>query len=174
MSGLGSVNPAIETDKSIIEPGASPPDPRHALSLRWFAPFSMTADGLPDDALGVEHGALDAGARVMRLAAVGSTRGDDAAVAAAEAAAHDLLQRHVAGTAVRGGERGAGAHHRRRAADEQLHGIAERPLAERGLERDGDAAGDAGAAVLGGQHDRDAQRVEQIDAVELFGAPRAV
>ena len=49
---------------------------------------------------------------------------DHAAVAAAQPAAHDLLERDVAGLAMEIGDRCDGAHHRRRPADVELHGFA--------------------------------------------------
>src|SRR5262249_52057981 len=136
--------------------------------------MSMPRNRVPDDALRIEHGSFDARAGVVRLAAVGAAREDDAAVAAAEAAAHDLLQRDVAGAAVRAREVRAGAHHGCRAADIELDRIAEGPPFERVAERHGDPAAHAAAAVLGAEDDRDAQRLEQLDAVELLRAARAV
>src|SRR5262249_18450015 len=126
--------------------------------------FASMRHGLPVDALRVEDRAVDARARVVRCATVGPPRRDDATVAAAEAAAHHLLERDVARAAVRGGELGAGAHHGRRAADVQLDGIAERTLAQRGFERHGDPPAYAAAAVFGGEHDADAERAEDLRA----------
>src|SRR5262245_4760320 len=110
----------------------------------------------------------------MRLDAIRAACRHDAAIAAAEPTSHDLLERHVARAPVRGGELRAGTHHRRRAADVQLDGTAERTLTERGLERHGDPPADAAAAVLGGEHDADAERLEELDAVQLFAAPRPI
>src|SRR4051812_24293349 len=105
----------------------------------------MSCDGVPYDALCIEYGAIDAGAGVVRGAAVRTAGGDDAAVAAAQAAPHDLLERHVAGAAMGRGELRARAHHRRRAAHVELDRIAQRTLAQRGFERHRDASLDAGA-----------------------------
>src|SRR5688500_1211481 len=69
---------------------------------------------LPDDRLGVEHGAVDA--RAYEARAIGVAHAHDAAVAAAHAAAHDLLERDDAAAIEAARERGDGAHHRRRAA----------------------------------------------------------
>src|SRR3954469_16339748 len=110
----------------------------------------------------------------MWLPAVGAARQHHAAVAAAEAAAHDLFERDVAGAAVCLRELGAGAHHWRRSADVKLHRIAQRPLLECGTERHGDAPANPAAAVFAAEHDIYVERLEQLDAVELFRAPRAV
>src|SRR6188768_2510895 len=110
----------------------------------------------------------------MRFAAVRAAGEDDAAVATPEAAAHDLLERDIAGAPVSLGELRAGPHHRRRAAHEQLDRIPQRSLLERGSERRRDTSLHAGAAVLGAQHDGDAKPIEQVNAIELIGAPSAV
>ena len=60
----------------------------------------MARNRVPDDALRVEDGAVDARSRVMRRAAVRVCE-HHAAVTAAKAAAHHLFERDVAGAAVR-------------------------------------------------------------------------
>src|SRR5512140_2581071 len=132
----------------------------------------MPRDAFPADAAGAEHRPVDARPRVMRGAAVPPAREHDAAVAAAEAAAHDLLQRDVARPPVGRGELRAGTHHRRRPADIEFRVVPALALAQRGLERHGDAATDAAAAVFRREHDANAETLEEIDAVELVGLPR--
>jgi hypothetical protein len=110
----------------------------------------------------------------MRCAAGGAAGQHHAAVAAAEAAAHHLLERDVARASVGARDLRAGLHHRRRTADVQLHGVAERPFLERCLEGHGDATADAPAAVFGGEDDGDVHRLEQLDAVQFPGASGAV
>jgi len=75
---LGSVSDPMETDRS--------------MSVR---------ERVPDNPRGIEHGSVDARSHEVRRAAL-VAREHDAAVAAAKPAAHDLLERHVAGAAVPG------------------------------------------------------------------------
>src|SRR5262245_36178090 len=125
----------------------------------------MSRYRVPDDPRGVEHWTVDAGSRVVWLAARALTREDDAAVAPAETAPHDLFERNVARAAVRRGQLGARAHHRRRAAHEQLYRLTERSRGEGRLERYGHSPVHAAAAIFGRQDDIHAERFEQLHAV---------
>ena len=74
---------------------------------------------LPDDAAGIEHRTLEARPYEMGRSA-DLTSQDDAAVAPAEATAHDLLERDIARVAVKIGDGRDSTHHRRRPADIEL------------------------------------------------------
>ena len=101
---------------------------------------------------------------------------DDAAVAAAEAAAHDLLERDGAGPPVL---------FRRAVATARIIGVGPQTyscdavrrspsVARRVAERSGDEAFRAAAAVFGRQDDPDAEALEEVDVIELGRAPGAV
>src|SRR5262245_45994754 len=92
---------------------------------------------LPHDAAGVEYRALEARPDEMRRSA-DLTRQHDAAVASAEATAHDLFERNIAGLAVEIGESRDRTHHRRRAADVELHLFARLDGGKRVFQRNGD------------------------------------
>src|SRR6185503_4839883 len=128
INGLASVNDPMETERSI--------------SVR---------EGIPDDAVGVEDGSVDARADEMRDARRVAGQ-HHAAVAPAETAAHHLFERDIARPAMRGGKLGHGAHHRCRSADIQPHVAGARQPAKRRGERRRDETSGAAAAVFRGEH----------------------
>ena len=105
----------------------------------------------------------------------GVARQHDAAVAAAEAAAHHLFERDLAAASVR---RGDGSDTARiigvGPADVEPDVTSSGRARQRRFERHGDAAVRAAAAVLGGAHDADAEPLEDIDTVEIRRAAGAV
>jgi hypothetical protein len=128
---------------------------------------------LPDDAPGVEDRSFEARAHKMwRRADLPSE--DDAAVAAAEATAHDLFERDVARLAMAVGNRGHGAHHRRRAADVQLDGRPRAHGGERIVQRSGDESLRAEAAIFGRRDDRDPEVLEDVGVGEVARAAGAI
>src|SRR5262245_56932879 len=108
----------------------------------------MSVEGFPHDVAGVEDRSLDTRADEMRRRPRLSCQ-HDAAIATAETAAHDLLERHIARLAMELRNRGDSTHHRRRAADIEPHALARRQRAERRAQRNGDEAFRAAAAIFG-------------------------
>src|SRR5262245_61376025 len=132
MSGFGSRSDPIETERSML-----------SLTGR-----GSVRKGFPDDASRVEHRTVEARTNEVRRSA-GLPGQDDAAVAAAEAAAHDLFERHIARRAVEFGNCRNRAHHGRRPAHIQLHGLAWTQRFERVAERHGDESFAAATPVFG-------------------------
>ena len=128
---------------------------------------------IPGHGGAVEDRTADAGTHVSDLAVVVLHR-HHAAVAAAEPAAHGALHRDLARLAVAGRQPGHRGQHRLGAAG--VDGGLRRPgeLLQRGLERHGDPAPAADAAVFGGEHEVDAEAVEELQVVELVAGARAV
>src|SRR6476661_9486989 len=104
----------MRTERSIVKP----PPRRHedtkssvdssfpAFVSSWW-PLSSS---VPQDLIGGEHRPTQTGSHVVILPVVAAHR-HHAAVAAAHAAAHDALDRHLTGTFVSGGGlRGGGKH----------------------------------------------------------------
>src|SRR5262245_38646745 len=114
---------------------------------------------VPENAGRVEDRTIYARAHEMRSATSGS-REDDATVASTEPATHDLLERHVTATAVRGGEPGDGSHHRRWAAGIHTNLLRLRCRSKGGLEGRGHEPVGASTAVFGRENRLDAQAFE--------------
>src|SRR3982750_2134020 len=102
---------------------------------------------VPQNLRRLEDRAVDTRSDEMRWSASGS-RQHDATVAAAEAAAHDLLERYVTAPAIRPRKFCDCAHHRRRTARVDTH-VGATPSGTQGrFERRRDVAVRAAAAIL--------------------------
>ena len=124
----------------------------------------------PHERARVEHGSARARSDVMRLP-VAAMDLDDAAVAAAHAASHDVRPTPRSGrpalTASRATAANIGSGHTRRAAPAPAAGCS-------AVERHRNASELTPAAVFRGKHDADAQRLEQIEADRSVARAAAV
>src|SRR5580765_8237835 len=98
----------------------------------------------------------------------------DATVAAAEAASHDALDRHLARTAVACGYRRCRSQHAFGAAGVHHDWRIRRTGGQSPFERRHNAAVFAGAAVFGRQHEIDVEVTKQIQAEQFLNTTSAV
>src|SRR5437879_5399320 len=107
-------------------------------------------------------------------AAVLAAHRNDAAVAAAEAASHDALDRYLARPPVPCGNPRRRRQHRFGTAGVEHHGRLSIARGELPIERRDDTSRLARAAVLGRQDELDAERTKEIEMEEFRRAARAV
>src|SRR3984893_4490533 len=139
----------------------------------WTERSMVESCSVPEYLIPGQHRPGDARSQVMIAAVLGPDR-HHATVTAAEAAAHDALDRDLTGAAVGGGGPGRGSEHRLGATCVDHHRRVGRVCRQPSLERSEDPAVFTETSVLGRQDELDAEVAKDIEVKELGRASSAV